>query len=218
MCKHFLLNSWCFVAWSPRVAGSSGEGPLLSRTWPRGGMWSRALDSKTTHSQPEHLTHPNTHSAHTACCPRPQEHSSSLCELFWRRLGTSDMPSTSCTVHACVRILSCHLQAASDQGCPCGCLHRLNDTKNEPQLQLSLLVHQWEFRNLAEDTGVVCIPALSHPVLTGDITNFHILAWKPQLLCFPALTVLTSPSLLRTPETHTFLEITVGLCFSSSCD
>lgn len=30
MCKHFLLNSWCFLAWSPRVAGSCGEGPLLS--------------------------------------------------------------------------------------------------------------------------------------------------------------------------------------------
>lgn len=50
----------------------------------------------------------------------------------------------------------------------------LNDMKNEPQLQPSILVHEWEFGKVAEDTGVVCIPALSYPVLSEDIKNSYM--------------------------------------------
>lgn len=46
----------------------------------------------------------------------------------------------------------------------------------------------------------------------------RVLAWKPQLLHFPALAALTSPSPWCTPEAHTSLEITLGLCFPSSRD
>lgn len=51
---------------------------------------------------------------------------------------------------------------------------QLNDMKKEAQLQPSILVHEWEFGNLAEGTGVVCIPALSYPVLPGGIKNLYV--------------------------------------------
>lgn len=56
-----------------------------------------------------------------------------------------------------------------------------------------------------------CLEALKTPTC-------RVLAWKPQLLRFPALAALTSPSPWCAPEAHTSLEITLGLCFPSSRD
>lgn len=97
---------------------------------------------------------------------------------------------------------------------------QLTDTKKEPQLQPSVLVHEWEFGDLPAETGVVAswlCPTQRYPE-TWKTCTCHILAWKLQLRHFPALSVLTSPSLSCSPKTLTFLKITVSLCFSSSCD
>lgn len=56
------------------------------------------------------------------------------------------------------------------------------------------------------------------PGQSGDTGSFYLPAWNPQLVHFAARTALTSPSPWCTPETHTFLRITVSLCFPSSCD
>lgn len=211
-CKHILLTSWCFIAWCPRVAGFSGERPLLSHMWPRGGIASRALGKEIIPSQPEHLAPPNTRSMHIAW---PQELSSSPCELLWRRPRTWTVAGASCTAHACARILSCHLQAASDQGYLHGCQH----SPRVWEMSLSYNCPFWclngNLKTLQRAWFWFASPLcpIQRCLETSKNCMCHILAWNPQVLHFPALTVLTSPSLLCTPETHTFLEITLGLCF-----
>lgn len=46
--------------------------------------------------------------------------------------------------------------------------------RNEPQLQLSILVPEWESENLAEGMVLVCIPTLSYPALSGDIKKLYV--------------------------------------------